>query len=52
MKTMKFKQTLLWVAALAIGAVLGSLGIARLDNFFDFVINIYRALRQNIYRNT
>ena len=46
MKTMKFKQTLLWVAALAIGAVLGSLGIARLDNFFDFVASAYTRLFQ------
>ena len=38
---MKFKQAIIWTAALAIGAVLGMLGIAPLNDFMDFVASSY-----------
>ena len=38
---MKFKQVVLWVAALVLGGVLGMLGCGWLNNFFDFVATAY-----------
>ena len=38
---MKFKQVIVWTVALAVGAVLGSLGCRPLDGFFDFVAAAY-----------
>ena len=38
---MKFKQAIIWTAALAIGAVLGMLGIAPINDFMDFVASSY-----------
>ncbi len=38
---MKYKQLILWTAALILGGVLGSLGCARLDEFFNFVASVY-----------
>ena len=43
---MKFKQTVIWLAALVIGAVLGTLGIAWLDEFLNFVASAYTRLFQ------
>ncbi len=40
------RQPLVWCAALVLGAVLGSLGIARLNEFFDFVAGAYTRLFQ------
>ncbi len=39
-------QIAVWTLALAVGAVLGSLGIARLDHFLDFVASAYTRLFQ------
>jgi Na+/H+-dicarboxylate symporter len=38
---MKFKQVIIWTAALIAGGILGSLGIAPLDRFMDFVASAY-----------
>ena len=38
---MKFKQAIIWTFALAVGAVLGTLGIAPLNDFMDFVASAY-----------
>lgn len=38
---MKFKQVILWTVALLAGGILGSLGIAPLDRFMDFVASAY-----------
>ena len=38
---MKFKQAIIWTAALAAGAALGALGVAPLDRFMDFVASLY-----------
>ena len=43
---MKFKQTIIWLAALVLGAVLGMLGIAWLDEFLNFVASAYTRLFQ------
>lgn len=45
---MKFKQTLIWLAALIVGAILGTLGIARLDGFLNFVASAYTRMFQFI----
>lgn len=49
MKTTKgldVTQLVVWTLALALGAVLGSLGVARLDNFFNFLASAYTRLFQ------
>lgn len=46
MKKMDFRQFALWTAALVLGAVLGSLGVARLDEFFNFLASAYTRLFQ------
>ena len=46
MKRMKLRQFAVWTAALVLGAALGSLGIARLDGFFNFVASAYTRLFQ------
>lgn len=38
---MKYKQTIIWIAALIVGAALGALGIAPLDRFMDFIASAY-----------
>lgn len=38
---MKYKQIIIWVASLVIGAILGSLGCEGLNHFFDFVASAY-----------
>ncbi|MBP5285300.1 MAG: cation:dicarboxylase symporter family transporter, partial [Kiritimatiellae bacterium] len=38
---MKNKQAAVWIAALAAGGILGSLGIGALDGFMDFVAAAY-----------
>ena len=43
---MKFKQVIIWTAALVVGGVLGSLGCAGLNGFFDFVASAYTRLFQ------
>ncbi len=43
---MKFKQAIIWTVALVVGAVLGTLGIAPLDRFMDFVASVYTRLFQ------
>ena len=40
------RQFAVWTAALVLGAVLGSLGLARLDEFFNFVASAYTRLFQ------
>ena len=40
----KFKQLLIWSAALLAGAILGSLGVGELNSFFDFIASIYTRL--------
>ena len=47
-KGMKFKQFAIWTAALVLGAVLGSLGLSRLDGFLNFVASAYTRLFQFI----
>jgi len=37
----RWKQVALWLGALALGAILGSLGCKGLDGFFDFVASAY-----------
>lgn len=39
-------QTLIWIAALILGAILGALGIVRLNDFFNFVASAYTRLFQ------
>lgn len=39
-------QTLIWIAALILGAILGALGIAWLNDFFNFVASAYTRLFQ------
>ena len=46
MKRMKLRQFAVWTAALILGAALGSLGCARLDEFFNFVASAYTRLFQ------
>ena len=46
MKRMKLRQFAVWTAALVLGAALGSLGCARLDEFFNFVASAYTRLFQ------
>ena len=46
MKKMDLRQFAVWTAALVAGAVLGSLGIARLDEFFNFLASAYTRLFQ------
>ena len=46
MKRMKLRQFAVWTAALVLGAVLGSLGVARLDEFFNFLASAYTRLFQ------
>lgn len=43
-RPLKFKQLLIWSAALLTGAILGSLGIGELNSFFDFIASIYTRL--------
>ena len=38
---MKFKQAIIWTAALVTGAALGALSVAPLDRFMDFVASAY-----------
>ena len=45
-KGMGFRQFAVWTAALVIGAALGSLGYARLDDFLNFVASAYTRLFQ------
>ncbi|MBQ6102189.1 MAG: dicarboxylate/amino acid:cation symporter [Kiritimatiellae bacterium] len=45
-KGMGLRQFAVWTAALVLGAVLGSLGIARLDDFFNFLASAYTRLFQ------
>jgi lauroyl/myristoyl acyltransferase len=40
------KKTLLWIGALILGALLGLLGIAWLDELMNFVATIYTRLFQ------
>ena len=40
------KRTLIWIGALVVGAILGLLGIAWLDNVMNFVATIYTRLFQ------
>ena len=46
MKKMDLRQFAVWTAALVVGAVLGSLGVARLDGFFNFLASAYTRLFQ------
>ena len=46
MKKMDLRQFAVWTAALVVGAVLGSLGVARLDDFFNFLASAYTRLFQ------
>ena len=46
MKKMDLRQFAVWTAALVVGAVLGSLGLARLDEFFNFVASAFTRLFQ------
>ena len=46
MKRMKLRQFAVWTAALVLGAAFGSLGCARLDEFFNFVASAYTRLFQ------
>ena len=46
MKKMDLRQFAVWTAALVVGAVLGSLGLARLDEFFNFLASAYTRLFQ------
>ncbi len=40
------KRTIIWIAALVVGAILGLLGIARLDEVMNFVATVYTRLFQ------
>ena len=40
------KRTLIWIAALVVGAILGLLGIAWLDDVMNFVATVYTRLFQ------
>ena len=44
--TSKMKRTLIWIGALVVGAVLGVLGIAWLNDVMDFVATVYTRLFQ------
>ena len=46
MKKMDLRQFAVWTAALVLGAILGSLGVARLDEFFNFLASAYTRLFQ------
>ena len=46
MKKMDLRQFAVWTAALVVGAILGSLGLARLDEFFNFVASAFTRLFQ------
>ena len=46
MKKMDLRQFAVWTAALVLGAVLGSLGVAWLDGFFNFLASAYTRLFQ------
>ncbi len=43
---MKFKQTIIWLAALVLGAILGMLGMTWLNEFLDFIASAYTRLFQ------
>ncbi|MGN0847396.1 MAG: dicarboxylate/amino acid:cation symporter [Kiritimatiellia bacterium] len=43
---MKFRQVIIWTAALILGGVLGSLGVGWLNEFMDFVASAYTRLFQ------
>ncbi len=45
-KTVNQHQLFLWLGALVVGAILGSLGITWLNQFFDFIATIYTRLFQ------
>ncbi|MGN0887530.1 MAG: dicarboxylate/amino acid:cation symporter [Kiritimatiellia bacterium] len=45
---MKFKQLIIWTAALIVGGVLGSFGAAGINEFMDFVASAYTRLFQFI----
>ena len=47
-KVADFRQTVVWICALALGAALGALGFARLDGFLNFVASAYTRLFQFI----
>ena len=40
------KQFIIWMSALVLGGVLGTLGLAWLNNFFDFIATVYTRLFQ------
>ena len=40
------KRTLIWISALVVGAILGLLGIAWLDEVMNFVATVYTRLFQ------
>ena len=40
------KQLIIWISAMLIGAILGCLGIAKLNNFFNFVATVFTKLFQ------
>lgn len=40
------KQFVIWMSALVLGGVLGTLGLAWLNNFFDFIATVYTRLFQ------
>lgn len=42
------KKTLIWIAALVLGALLGLLGLAWLDELFNFIASVYTRLFQFI----
>jgi Na+/H+-dicarboxylate symporter len=44
----QIKQFTIWIFALVIGVILGSLGLARLNNFFNFIATIFTRLFQVI----
>ena len=43
---MKFKQVIIWTCALAVGGILGSLGVGWVNGFMDFVASAYTRLFQ------
>jgi len=40
-RTMKFKQMIIWTVALVVGAIVGSLGLGWLNEFMDFIASAY-----------